>query len=153
MTNAMTSGLMGPADTVEWGTPKDLFDKLDAEFHFTLDVCASDGMQMCQRYYNPQTDGLAQEWGGGGGSMLDEPTLRTGDHQVGAQGRHIPGHHGGLIASTHGYPLVSGVRPAIRLGSAFYPWQGQVQRGQRWRTIPVDYRNIQYTAHTALRSD
>ena len=64
MTNAMTSGLMGPADTVEWGTPKDLFDRLDAEFHFTLDVCASDGMQMVSRYFNPQTDGLAQVWGG-----------------------------------------------------------------------------------------
>lgn len=59
----MTSGLMGPSNTIEWGTPKDLFDRLDAEFHFTLDVCASDGMQMCQRYYNPQTDGLAQVWG------------------------------------------------------------------------------------------
>lgn len=62
---AMTSGLMGPSATVEWGTPQDLFDRLDKEFHFTLDVCASDGMQMCQRYFNPETDGLAQEWGGG----------------------------------------------------------------------------------------
>lgn len=26
MTNAMTSGLMGPADTVEWGTPKAYFE-------------------------------------------------------------------------------------------------------------------------------
>ena len=24
----------------EWSTPQDLFDKLDAEFGFTLDVCA-----------------------------------------------------------------------------------------------------------------
>ena len=60
----MTNGLMGPSATIEWGTPQDLFDRLDAEFHFTLDVCARDGMQMCQRYFNPQTDGLAQEWGG-----------------------------------------------------------------------------------------
>ena len=65
MTKCMTTGLMGPSATIEWGTPQDLFDRLDAEFHFTLDVCASDGMQMCQRYFNPQTDGLAQVWGGG----------------------------------------------------------------------------------------
>ena len=61
---AMTSGLMGPSATIEWGTPRDLFDKLDKEFHFTLDVCASDGMQMCQRYFNPEADGLSQQWGG-----------------------------------------------------------------------------------------
>ena len=64
MTRCMTSGLMGMSKTVQWGTPQDLFDKLDAEFHFTLDVCASDGMQMCERYYNPQINGLIQEWGG-----------------------------------------------------------------------------------------
>ena len=152
MTNAMTSGLMGPADTVEWGTPKDLFDRLDAEFHFTLDVCASDGMQMVPRYFNPQTDGLAQEWGGGR-SMLDEPALRSGDRQVGAQGGSIARRHGGIIASTHGYALVSGLGPAIRLGGPFYPWQGQVQRGQHRRAVPLGHSDIQYTAHTALWSD
>lgn len=65
MSNCMTSGLMGESRTIEWGTPKELFEKLDNEFHFTLDVCASDGMQMCPRYFNPQIDGLKQEWGGG----------------------------------------------------------------------------------------
>lgn len=60
----MTSGLMGPSDTIQWETPTDLFRKLDDEFHFTLDVCASDGMQKCPRYFNPQIDGLKQEWGG-----------------------------------------------------------------------------------------
>ena len=70
---AMTSGLMGPSATIEWGTPRDLFDKLDAEFHFTLDVCASDGMQMCQRYFNPETDGLKQTWGGGEVCWMNPP--------------------------------------------------------------------------------
>ena len=59
----ITSGLMGPSDTIQWGTPYDLFDKLNNEFHFTLDVCASDGMQMCKRYFNPEINGLNQKWG------------------------------------------------------------------------------------------
>ena len=60
--NCMTSGLMGPSNTIQWGTPYNLFNKLNDEFHFTLDVCASDGMQMCERYYNPELDGLKQKW-------------------------------------------------------------------------------------------
>ena len=28
--------------TCEWETPQDVFDKLNAEFHFTLDPCSSD---------------------------------------------------------------------------------------------------------------
>lgn len=27
--------------TCEWETPQDLFDQLNDEFHFTLDVCAT----------------------------------------------------------------------------------------------------------------
>ena len=27
--------------TCEWATPQDLFDKLDSEFNFTLDACAT----------------------------------------------------------------------------------------------------------------
>lgn len=73
MTKCMTTGLMGPSATIEWGTPQDLFDRLDAEFHFTLDVCASDGMQMVERYFNPQINGLAQEWGGGEVCWMNPP--------------------------------------------------------------------------------
>ena len=34
----------------EWETPQDLFDKLDNEFHFELDVCASDDNHKCSLY-------------------------------------------------------------------------------------------------------
>ena len=47
-----------------WGTPQDLFDELDAEFHFDLDVCAMPENAKCERYYTPEQDGLAQEWTG-----------------------------------------------------------------------------------------
>ena len=47
----------------DWGTPPDLFAKLDAEFHFTLDVCASPATAKCARYFTREDDGLAQDWG------------------------------------------------------------------------------------------
>ena len=48
----------------EWETPQELFDELDAEFHFTLDAAASDERHKCTRYYTKEQDGLLQDWGG-----------------------------------------------------------------------------------------
>lgn len=47
-----------------WATPQDLFDELNAEFGFTLDVCAEEFNAKCQRYFTPKQDGLAQKWEG-----------------------------------------------------------------------------------------
>jgi phage N-6-adenine-methyltransferase len=48
----------------EWETPKELFDAVDAVFHFTLDVCATHENAKCARYFIKERDGLAQEWRG-----------------------------------------------------------------------------------------
>lgn len=48
----------------DWATPPDFFALLDAEFHFTLDVCASAGNAKCEDYYTSEDDGLAQPWSG-----------------------------------------------------------------------------------------
>ena len=47
-----------------WSTPQDLFDVLDAEFHFTLDVCATEQSAKCARYFTPAIDAFAQPWPG-----------------------------------------------------------------------------------------
>lgn len=47
-----------------WATPQDLFDRLDAEFHFTTDVCALPENAKCANYFTPEVDGLAQDWTG-----------------------------------------------------------------------------------------
>lgn len=52
------------SQTDEWATPQDLFDALDREFGFDLDVCALTSSAKCDRYFTPETDGLAQEWTG-----------------------------------------------------------------------------------------
>lgn len=48
----------------EWSTPQDLFDKLNDEFGFNLDPCATDSNHKCNLYYTAETDGLKQKWGG-----------------------------------------------------------------------------------------
>lgn len=46
----------------DWETPQWLFDKLDQEFHFTIDVCADITNNKCNRYYTELDNGLIQDW-------------------------------------------------------------------------------------------
>lgn len=48
--------------TNEWPTPQPLFDALNAEFHFTIDVCATPENAKCSRFYTKVDNGLAQDW-------------------------------------------------------------------------------------------
>lgn len=50
--------------TDQWATPQDLFDDLNSEFCFDLDVCASELNAKCERYFTQADDGLAQNWTG-----------------------------------------------------------------------------------------
>lgn len=50
--------------TPEWGTPQGLFDALNGEFGFTVDVCATKELAKCKRFFSPEQDGLAQTWTG-----------------------------------------------------------------------------------------
>lgn len=45
-------------------TPQDFFDKLNAEFNFTLDVCANAENAKCAKFYTKEIDGLSQYWEG-----------------------------------------------------------------------------------------
>jgi phage N-6-adenine-methyltransferase len=48
----------------EWTTPQDVFDKLNREFGFTVDVAATEDNTKCPRFYHLQSSGLAQDWSG-----------------------------------------------------------------------------------------
>lgn len=48
----------------DWETPDELFQPLDEEFHFTLDVCATPENAKCPSYYTEEDDALIQEWHG-----------------------------------------------------------------------------------------
>lgn len=57
----LTKGLMS-SNTNEWGTPQDLFDKLNKEFNFTLDPCSSATNYKCEKHYTQEDNGLIQDW-------------------------------------------------------------------------------------------
>ena len=48
----------------EWETPQDLYDKLDEEFGFTLDPCATPKTAKCEKYFTKDDDGLSKNWEG-----------------------------------------------------------------------------------------
>ena len=60
----MNTGVIFSSDDMTWETPQNIFNKLDNEFNFTLDVCALAETAKCKKYYTPETDGLKQEWNG-----------------------------------------------------------------------------------------
>lgn len=55
---------MTSRDTFEWPTPQEFFDKLNAEFGFTLDVAATPENAKCERFFTIDDDGLSQSWDG-----------------------------------------------------------------------------------------
>lgn len=61
---AIVREAMFSSATDDWATPQDFFDKLHKEFHFELDVCASESNAKCQKYFDKDEDGLKQEWVG-----------------------------------------------------------------------------------------
>lgn len=60
----MNTDVMFSSATDNWSTPQDFFDKLNDEFHFTLDVCADENNHKCEHYYTKEVDGLSRPWTG-----------------------------------------------------------------------------------------
>ena len=60
----MNTELLFSSKTDLWETPQDLFDKLNNEFQFTLDVCATPENAKCDKFYTEEQDGLEHPWEG-----------------------------------------------------------------------------------------
>lgn len=60
---SFTTG-MRSSNTDEWATPQYLFDELNEEFRFDVDVCANEENHKCPVYFNKEQDGLSFDWGG-----------------------------------------------------------------------------------------
>ena len=54
----------GRSDIQEWETPDWMFELLDREFHFDIDVCASESNAKCEKYFGEEDDGLSHQWDG-----------------------------------------------------------------------------------------
>jgi phage N-6-adenine-methyltransferase len=48
----------------DWRTPKDLFDKLNEKWKFTLDAAADDTNHLCDNYFTEKDNALEQDWTG-----------------------------------------------------------------------------------------
>jgi len=56
--------VMFSSKTDLWETPQHLFNELNTEFNFEIDVCALPENAKCKKYFTPEEDGLQQEWKG-----------------------------------------------------------------------------------------
>lgn len=73
MPNFETGSALFSHNTDEWETPKNLFDELDKEFCFGIDVCATHENAKCKNYFSKKDDGLKQNWGGHGTIWCNPP--------------------------------------------------------------------------------
>lgn len=51
-------------DRKDWGTPSWLFDRLNDEFGFAVDVCATADNSLCPEFYDRERDALSMIWRG-----------------------------------------------------------------------------------------
>jgi len=58
----MNTVVMFSSKTNEWSTPQAFYDKLNDEFHFTLDPCATFFNAKCRKWYGIHDDGLSKSW-------------------------------------------------------------------------------------------
>lgn len=67
MTKGFTSGMRSSNDDT-WTTPRDFYDKLHAEFSFSLDAAAMKSSALCDNWFGPDhdnpnlRDGLVMDW-------------------------------------------------------------------------------------------
>ena len=58
---------------MNWCTSQDIFDELNNEFGFVIDVAATEDTKKCDRCYTVETDGLSSSWSVGGAVFCNPP--------------------------------------------------------------------------------
>lgn len=59
--------------TEEWGTPIELFERINGIFGFRLDACASNTNAKCGEYFTKSDDGLSRDWSSYGRVWMNPP--------------------------------------------------------------------------------
>lgn len=60
----MVSKVLFSSNCDNWSTPDTLFQDLDQEFNFNLDVCADITNHKCVNYFDIKSNGLSKSWRG-----------------------------------------------------------------------------------------
>jgi len=69
----MDTEVMFSSKTNEWETPQWLFDKLDKQYNFVLDPCATNENHKCKCWYGEWENGLIQNWTKYGTVFMNPP--------------------------------------------------------------------------------
>lgn len=69
----VNTDVMFSSKSNEWETPQDLFDQLNKEFDFFLDVCADQDNKKCASYFNEADNGLSKPWSIYGTCWMNPP--------------------------------------------------------------------------------
>jgi site-specific DNA-methyltransferase (adenine-specific) len=60
--DTQTQKIMFSSKSDLWGTPQNLFNKLNRKYKFTLDPCATAENRKCEKYYTIEQNGLTKAW-------------------------------------------------------------------------------------------
>lgn len=120
------------SNTDEWETPQAFFDDLDKEFHFTLDVCASDQNHKCARYFTKEQDGLQMDWGGG--HYLVQSALWPRNWKMGTKVCQSWQHSLYAITSAHRHKMVSRLHLS-QIRNQIYKRTAQIRRREKLGSV------------------
>lgn len=123
----------------EWATPQELFDKLNEEFCFTLDPCATQQNHKCEQYFTKEQDGLKMDWGGA--LRVLQSAIRSEPERVGKKVLHgRTERRDGRCHADPGadrYAVFSRLHTA-QIRSALHPWAAEIRERGKRRAVPVD---------------
>jgi site-specific DNA-methyltransferase (adenine-specific) len=93
--NGMNKDLMFSSASSEWETPPEIFEPLNKEFGFILDVCATAENAKCMVWYDRKTDAMGQPWPLWGALWMNPPYGR--EIHVWVNHAYVHGENGGTI--------------------------------------------------------
>jgi len=120
--------------TNEWATPTDFFTKLNKEFLFTLDPCATPENAKCAKYFTEADDGLAQSWDNER-VFCNPPYGRQLKEWVKKASEARGGGCRSTDSGTHRYQLLSRLYIQFKSADSILTWSLKVWRFQEFRTI------------------
>lgn len=129
------------SQTDEWATPQELFDKLDATFHFTLDPCATEENHKCEKYFTREQDGLKQDWGGG--DYLVQSALREDNQRLGQEMRTTSRNRRHANPGPYRHEMVAREhQPKSERTGPIHQRSAEIRRSQEPRAFPERNRNL-----------
>lgn len=118
----------------EWATPQDFFEKLNKEFLFTLDPCATAENAKCKKYFTEADDGLAQSWDNER-VFCNPPYGRSLKDWVKKASEAKGGGSGTTHSSKNRYKLLSRLYLQFRRTDTLFTWPLKVWRFKKFCTV------------------